>query len=666
MPTFKDCAQALRENGYWPIPIRAFEKRPAIDAWQNYAYKRGDERRFRADAGVGLPCGEIRGVDIDVTRAVLAAAIRDQAIATWGACLQRVGQPPKTLLLVRTAERGPKLASRRFRFPDDPPGCKPHGVEILGEGQQLVAYGKHPDTRCDYLWVGADPLETPLEQLPLATEAELKGFLAGVDRLLLEAGGIPVGGAADRDSGERSSAEDLAAYNPEECLLAIEAIGVGSELWDGWSDWVYVGLAIRGALGEDGRAAWHAFSARSDKYDAKQCDEVYSGFRPDRVGAGTLYRLAREAGWARPEPPEVDISGIFDRDQAGSPDEPGRTDARTVDDILARPHPGWLVRNVLPKAPLALVYGQSGSGKSFLTLDIACSIARGVPWMGQRVKHGGVIVVAGEGHLAMRLSAYLIHHGLAPSDLSRLRIVNTNLDLRSPSGDLKPLLKSLRAAALEMGGVCLVVLDTLNAMMGGGDENESRDMGQMVAAARSISDALNCTALFIHHAGKDASRGARGHSSLKGALDFEIYVSRDGPARCAKVSKVRDGEDGIEFPFALEVIDIGPSRDPDADPGERDSSCVVTLPAPEVEIDLEALKKAKPLSTYAAQLQRLVTRVPQARPVLRKSFYTKYGHLGADAKLKAFKRALTELTERKVVVDDGAFVYLFVADTGET
>ena len=74
----------------------------------------------------------------------------------------------------------------------------------------------------------------------------------------------------------------------------------------------------------------------------------------------------------------------------------------------------------------------------------------------------------------------------------------------------------------------------------------------------------------VHHSGKDATRGLRGHSSLFAALDAAVEVSRDGDRREWKVAKAKDGADGAAHPFRLEVMDLAPD-----DEGEPVTSCVV-------------------------------------------------------------------------------------------
>lgn len=254
-----------------------------------------------------------------------------------------------------------------------------------------------------------------------------------------------------------------------------------------------------------------------------------------------------------------------------------RYNVATVADLLNQPRPAWLVRGLLPARGLGVVYGAPGSGKSFLMLDLAAAIAQGKAWAQQRVRHGRVVYVGLEGSVRARAEAYLQAHELRPDELAALQIIERQgVDLLAESArDAKDLVADLQ----DGEPVALVVVDTLNRAMPGGNENASEDMGQAIRCAGLIASALNCLCVFVHHSGKDSSAGARGHSSLLGAADAELEVSRgpDGSTRYVKATKVKDGEDGARFSFRLETVDLGPTKahDPDADPFERDASCVV-------------------------------------------------------------------------------------------
>jgi len=75
----------------------------------------------------------------------------------------------------------------------------------------------------------------------------------------------------------------------------------------------------------------------------------------------------------------------------------------------------------------------------------------------------------------------------------------------------------------------------------------------------------------VHHLGKDESRGARGHTLFKGALDTEITATKSRTAGTIEVTKQRDHPDGQRFGFAIELVDLG---------DEKSSYVVVETDAP--------------------------------------------------------------------------------------
>lgn len=118
-------------------------------------------------------------------------------------------------------------------------------------------------------------------------------------------------------------------------------------------------------------------------------------------------------------------------------------------------------------------------------------------------------------------------------------------------------------AIIAAGGANLVIVDTLAQVTPGASENGSEDMGKALRHCREIRAATGAMVLLVHHSGKDSSKGARGWSGLRGAADVEIEVSRDDDVRCATLTKLKDGEDGVEFHFMLEQVHLGVDRDGD-------------------------------------------------------------------------------------------------------
>jgi putative DNA primase/helicase len=235
-------------------------------------------------------------------------------------------------------------------------------------------------------------------------------------------------------------------------------------------------------------------------------------------------------------------------------------------DLMSLPPLRWLVRGVLPSQGLAALYGASGSGKSFLALDLCAAVADGDEWFDCRVNRAPVVYVAleGEAGFSQRVQAWQLHQG---HDLpAGLHFVMQSFDLRNPD-DLGELAEAVSASG-NAGG--LLVVDTLNRAAPGMDENSSMDMGLLIEAAKTLQSRLGGLVLLVHHSGKDQTKGLRGHSSLHAALDAAIEVTRMDDRRDWRIAKAKDGNDGEAHPFKLVVVEIGQDDD-----GEPVTSCVV-------------------------------------------------------------------------------------------
>jgi hypothetical protein len=219
----------------------------------------------------------------------------------------------------------------------------------------------------------------------------------------------------------------------------------------------------------------------------------------------------------------------------------------------------WLIKKVLPADGIGVIYGRPGSGKTFSCLDLALHIALGRPWRGMKVEKKAVSYVSPEaGRLgANRVIGWCLHHKAEWPETFRLSPAGINL--RSSAEDALALIADIKAAQPDCG---LVVIDTLNRAMAGGDENSSEDMGAFVGMCDAVAKALGCLVLIVHHSGKDAAKGSRGHSSLLGAVGVELEVLREqGLPGTIKNTKQRDGEDGAEYGFNLEKVVLGVDRD---------------------------------------------------------------------------------------------------------
>jgi hypothetical protein len=302
----------------------------------------------------------------------------------------------------------------------------------------------------------------------------------------------------------------------------------------------------------------------------------------------------------------------------------------------------WLVKSVLPKGGLAVLYGESGAGKSFAALDVACAIARGVPWRDLIVKKGRVTYVVAEGKAGFRqrVRAYAKYHELPLTELT-LGIVADAPNLMEID-DALDLTKQILAA----GGADLVIVDTLARAMPAGNENASEDMGRAIAHCQAIHGATGALVLLVHHSGKDTTKGARGWSGLRAAADAELEVTRNGDYRLLTTRKVKDGSDDREWGFRLNVVGLGMDSD-----GDEITSCVVA-PVERREQPATREKPRGPEQTFTyEEALKLLAQGPMAIDDLAKAI----GEMkpkteeGRDRRKEYAAKTITKLVESRLL-----------------
>jgi len=222
----------------------------------------------------------------------------------------------------------------------------------------------------------------------------------------------------------------------------------------------------------------------------------------------------------------------------------------------------WLIEGVLPALSFAALYGPPGSFKSFHALHIAYCVATGHSWMGKPVKKSGaVLYLCGEGFggIGARIKACKIHYQI--EDGAPIYVVRHQLNLRSSQEDFNALMLAI-VQLVEQTGIqfCLAIVDTLARAFGGGNENSSEDMGAFITAMGKVQEFLNCALMVLHHCGKDAAKGLRGHSSLLGAVDTELELLRfdEQMKGILTISKQKDGADNERFGFEMVEVEIKP------------------------------------------------------------------------------------------------------------
>jgi hypothetical protein len=326
------------------------------------------------------------------------------------------------------------------------------------------------------------------------------------------------------------------------------------------------------------------------------------------------------------------------------------------------------VQGLLVEQSSAVLYGESNSGKTFFATALALCVAAGVPFFGRRVEQGGVLYLALEGGQGFRnrIAAWRERYDALTAPVHFVA-VPSQVNLLHPDADTPRVIAAAVEAKDHMGApIKLIVVDTLARAMAGGNENAPEDMGALVMNMDKIREQTGATVLFIHHSGKDAAKGARGHSSLRAAIDTEIEVeASDGPVRRATVVKQRDMRKGDVFGFELEVVELGPNRH-----GEPVTTCLMseTDAGPAVakrqklsgntQIGMDAL-----VDVMSRAGDRDMPGVPANVPSVpeawwREKFYEIVIADNQDTKKKAFQRAAADLQGRHLVGSNRGRVWL--------
>lgn len=313
----------------------------------------------------------------------------------------------------------------------------------------------------------------------------------------------------------------------------------------------------------------------------------------------------------------------------------------------------YLVKGLIPRVGLVVVWGPPKCGKSFWTFDLVMHVAMGWEYRSHRVAPGSVVYCAFEGAdgFRARAEAFRRQHAIVEAPFY---LVPTVMDLIA---DHRLLIAAIRA---QVATPAVVVLDTLNRSLVGSESNDE-DMGKYVRAADAIREAFGCVVIIVHHCGVDGSR-PRGHTSLTGACDAQLAVKRDEANNIiVTVEHMKDGLEGEVLRSRLELVQLGVDDD-----GDPITSCVIR----ELESgDNFGGTKGKVSPTARVALTMLAetindmgsipsatSRIPPGTRTARTIDWRSYCDAGTisdsdkpDSKSKAFRRAVSELQAAHII-----------------
>jgi hypothetical protein len=477
----------------------------------------------RHETNTGVLTKRTPAFDIDIPDQAAADAIeqlvRDR-YADCGVLLSRVGKAPKRAIPFRTDTPFKKITA----FLVAPgPGGEIHRLEFLGDGQQFIADGIHPDTRRPYSWFGGELGAVGRDSLPCIDETEAHQLVDDAVELLVAEHGYRLKEKTQprpRDSDdlpprpgdvgprERAYAEaalrgrvaDLAAMAPgsgRNGAALRAATRLGTMVAAGWIDARTVEDELAAAAEGQGKSKHNARATvrRGLGYGAQ-----YPARTPGKADA------AEEAALAAANQADDDVrTSLFGAD-AGTHDEAGprrngkdagtaqaetqslasrRLIKTSAEFVASLKPPDYLIKGVLQRRFLYSMTAPTGAGKTCVAMRVAAHVAFGLPLSGRAVKQGRVLFLAGENpdDVCMRWIKLAEEMGV---DVNTDRIIW--LGARLPLSN-KAIRKQIDAEVASLAGeVALVVADTSAAFYEGDDENSNVQLGNHARMLRTFVD----------------------------------------------------------------------------------------------------------------------------------------------------------------------------------
>jgi hypothetical protein len=312
--------QQLWQAGFRPVPCLTGERIPIGRDWPERA-RQDPPECLKFDPvphalNTGILADALRLIDLDVDDAGLAETVADLVFQMLGEAPTRFRRnSPRRCIAYRAARGEPPKRSI----------TGPHGkVEILGRGQQALAFGRHP-SGAELEWTEA-PGAIGVSDLPAVREDQISALLAALAPLI----GASPPKTSDSEDGEHIPGEPQADIE----RIAEAMAQIPNDQAPDWEWWNKFGMALWAATAgsAEGRQLWHEWSAKNASYNQAEAERRWAHFfrsPPTELGAGTIFRAAQEAEQAR-------MDGWFDRGPSAKQQPENDPWAQTTQ---ARPEP---------------------------------------------------------------------------------------------------------------------------------------------------------------------------------------------------------------------------------------------------------------------------------------------------------------------------------------
>lgn len=329
-----------------------------------------------------------------------------------------------------------------------------------------------------------------------------------------------------------------------------------------------IARATLGHRGEQFRALFYAGDTSAQggdesKADSALCHLVLYWTGPDSELANAVFRLSalNRSKWeSKRGATTYGLTTIAKAIEARDPENYYKRQSRRAElftihsknGFLDLPEVDWLVWRTLIERGFVVLFGEPGSGKSYVALDLAFHIALAKAWAARGVKGGPVLYITAEGAamFGKRIRAVELHRGWESQ--GQLFIMADAPQIMDPQH-----VELICTAIRELGiKPVLIVVDTLGRTFVGGEENSARDMGQYVAGCDALREATGAAVMVLHHSNKQDGK-LRGSTALAGAADTVLKAELSGGTIELTCSKQKDAERFEPLYFAAKPVDVG-------------------------------------------------------------------------------------------------------------
>jgi AAA domain/Bifunctional DNA primase/polymerase, N-terminal len=544
----------LHKNRYSPIPVAG--KRPPFEKWQQRFETNPAEidlwsKTWPRASNTGILCRLTPCLDIDVLDPDAARAVEElvrERFEDGGYVLVRTGKPPKRAIPFRTQEPFRKILVPLLA----PNGDTAQKLEFLGDGQQIVVDGEHPEINKPYAWFDKSLLDVHHDELPYIREAEARALIDAAADLLVATYGY-------RRAERKPDKPDDDARERADWAELIGRLIAGQDLHDSVVS-LSASLIAAGSSAANTtrliRAMMLASTAPRDERFQNRLADVARCVRDAEEKFGD-----RESGPAA-EPSTGDSDSAFGFSW----------ELLALGAAAAATRRSWLAEGLLPQAGVSLLSGQWGLFKTFCAFDLAAAVMRGEAFIRFPVtRQGGVLLLATEGQSEVTLRMTAAWEARGGSGQAPFVWISKAPPLLGPHA-AAILIAMIRHAKAKLArehdgiGLSLVIIDALGKAAGyakAGDENDAAVAKRINKALDDAAIATDVMVLGVTHFGKAIETGTRGSSVFEDDPAVVLALIGDRAIGGAVTNtrlclrKNRGGESGEEFPFATRSVPVG-------------------------------------------------------------------------------------------------------------